>query len=141
MYRNKYGLFMYQISSPINLHFHHNFPWNLIFCWPWKRFPPSFSAGLEDSNSTTEVILTQSSSSYTSLLQSLIRNLRFLNSSVPKPNLIVTPQNLAHIQAAITCSRKHGLQVRVRSGGHDYEGMTMRVFLMSLMFHSSSLIS
>ncbi|KAL2970230.1 hypothetical protein AAZX31_15G127000 [Glycine max] len=78
----------------------------------------------EDSNSTTEVILTQSSSSYTSLLQSLIRNLRFLNSSVPKPNLIVTPQNLAHIQAAITCSRKHGLQVRVRSGGHDYEGLS-----------------
>lgn len=47
-----------------------------------------------------------------------------MNSSVPKPNLIVTPQNLAHIQAAITCSRKHGLQVRVRSGGHDYEGLS-----------------
>ncbi|XP_020230826.1 berberine bridge enzyme-like 13 [Cajanus cajan] len=89
-----------------------------------RGFLQCFSSGLEHSNSTAEVILTQNSSSYTSLLQSSIRNLRFLNSSVPKPKLIVTPRHLGHIQRAITCSRKHGLQVRVRSGGHDYEGLS-----------------
>lgn len=47
-----------------------------------------------------------------------------MDSSIPKPNLIVTPQELSHIQAAITCSVKQGLQVRVRSGGHDYEGLS-----------------
>ncbi|KAG5255409.1 berberine bridge enzyme [Salix suchowensis] len=38
--------------------------------------------------------------------------------------VIVTPLNVAHIQAAITCSQKHGLQIRARSGGHDYEGLS-----------------
>jgi FAD/FMN-containing dehydrogenase len=28
------------------------------------------------------------------------------------------------IQAAINCSQTHGLQIRVRSGGHDYEGLS-----------------
>ncbi|RDX62185.1 hypothetical protein CR513_59508, partial [Mucuna pruriens] len=45
--------------------------------------------------------------------------------SVQSQNLtLVTPHNLIHIQAAITCSKKQGLQVRVRSGGHDYEGLS-----------------
>ncbi|CAI8590351.1 unnamed protein product [Vicia faba] len=76
------------------------------------------------SNSTTKVILTQNSSSYASVLQSSIRNHRFLNTSVPKPNLIVTPNDLFQIQTTIICSKKQGLQIRVRSGGHDYEGLS-----------------
>lgn len=76
------------------------------------------------SNSTTKVVLTQNSSSYASLLQSSIRNHRFSDTSVPKPNLIVTPNNLFQIQTTILCSKKHGLQIRVRSGGHDYEGLS-----------------
>ncbi|KAJ6967109.1 hypothetical protein NC652_004615 [Populus alba x Populus x berolinensis] len=63
-------------------------------------------------------------SSYSSVLQFSIRNGRFNTSATPKPLVIVTPLNVAHIQAAIACSQKHGLQIRVRSGGHDYEGLS-----------------
>src|SRR4051812_26031927 len=76
------------------------------------------------SNSTTKVILTKNSSSYEPLLQSSIRNHRFLDISVPKPNLIVTPNDLFQIQTTIVCSKKQGLQIRVRSGGHDSEGLS-----------------
>ncbi|TKY59582.1 Tetrahydrocannabinolic acid synthase [Spatholobus suberectus] len=88
-----------------------------------KGFLQCFQTILGD-NTTSGVIFTKSSSSYEPLLKSSIRNARFLNSSVPKPNLIVTPHSLFHIQIALLCSKKNGLQVRVRSGGHDYEGLS-----------------
>ncbi|XP_061373190.1 berberine bridge enzyme-like 26 [Gastrolobium bilobum] len=75
-------------------------------------------------NTTSGVIFTKSSSSYEPLLESSIRNSRFLVSSVPKPDLIVTPHNLFQIQLALLCSKKNNLQVRIRSGGHDYEGLS-----------------
>jgi len=95
----------------------------------------SSSAGLEQGflhcfqailgkNTTSEVTFSKSSSFYEPLLNSSIRNARFLSSSVPKPNLIVTPQSLFHIQVSLLCSKKNKLEVRVRSGGHDYEGLS-----------------
>lgn len=90
-----------------------------------KGFLQCFQSVLGANNKTTSgVIFTRSSSSYEPLLRSSIRNSRFLSSSVPKPNLIVTPHNLFHIQLALLCSKKSNLQVRVRSGGHDYEGLS-----------------
>ncbi|KAK7400208.1 hypothetical protein VNO78_11408 [Psophocarpus tetragonolobus] len=89
-----------------------------------KGFLKCFQTILGADNTTSGVIFTKSSSSYEPLLKSTIRNARFLKSSVPKPNLIVTPHSLFHIQVALLCSKKSGLQVRVRSGGHDYEGLS-----------------
>jgi FAD/FMN-containing dehydrogenase len=89
-----------------------------------SSFLQCFSLALKNSSSTSKVIHTQNSSSYAPLLQFSLRNHRFLNSSVPKPNLIVTPNNLFQIQTTIICSKKQGLQIRVRSGGHDYEGLS-----------------
>ncbi|KAK9105953.1 hypothetical protein Scep_022797 [Stephania cephalantha] len=63
-------------------------------------------------------------SSYSSILQSSVQNLRFLSSTIPKPQLIVTPLDDSHVQASVICCRKHGLQLKVRSGGHDYEGLS-----------------
>ncbi|RVX00483.1 Berberine bridge enzyme-like 18 [Vitis vinifera] len=53
-----------------------------------------------------------------------IQNPRFLSPAIPKPLVIITPLYESHIQVAINCSRKHGMQIRVRSGGHDYEGLS-----------------
>jgi len=78
----------------------------------------------QNSIAISKVIYTPINSSYSSVLQFSIRNGRFNTSATPKPLVIVTPLNEAHIQAAITCSQKHGLQIRVRSGGHDYEGLS-----------------
>ncbi|KAJ8493311.1 hypothetical protein OPV22_015032 [Ensete ventricosum] len=77
------------------------------------------------SNSSSQLLYSPNTTAYDAVLRSSIQNIRFLNSSnTTKPVLIVTPTNESHVQAAVVCSRKHGLRVRVRSGGHDYEGMS-----------------
>ncbi|KAI3502272.1 hypothetical protein L1887_30305 [Cichorium endivia] len=73
---------------------------------------------------TSKYVFTQNRSAYASLV-STQHNPRCSNSTASKkPVGIVTPQNTAEIRAAILCSRRNGLQVRVRSGGHDYEGLS-----------------
>ncbi|KAF3450219.1 hypothetical protein FNV43_RR06299 [Rhamnella rubrinervis] len=63
-------------------------------------------------------------SSYSSVLQAYIRNLRFNTSTTPKPFLIVTALHESHVQASVICAQKHNLQMKIRSGGHDYEGVS-----------------
>ncbi|XP_030514144.2 berberine bridge enzyme-like 18 [Rhodamnia argentea] len=101
----------------------------LSFCYGASSFDQvsflqCFSLHSLQSNSTSKTIATRNDPTYISLLQSSIQNLRFLNTSSPKPQLIVTPIHPLEIRAAIVCSRKHGVHVRVRSGGHDYEGLS-----------------
>ncbi|TQD86651.1 hypothetical protein C1H46_027777 [Malus baccata] len=88
-----------------------------------ESFVQCFSSRIH-SNSTSKIILTESSSDYTLVLQSSIQNLRFLNTSTPKPQAIVTPHQNSHVQAAVVCTKKVGIQIRTRSGGHDYEGLS-----------------
>ncbi|XP_059668953.1 berberine bridge enzyme-like 23 [Cornus florida] len=66
------------------------------------------------------------SPSYSSLMKSSQQNPRWLNSTDQKPLFLITPNSESEIQASILCSRNHGLQVRVLSGGHDYEGLSYR---------------
>ncbi|XWS35211.1 hypothetical protein CRYUN_Cryun21dG0106600 [Craigia yunnanensis] len=77
-----------------------------------------------DSSSISKLIFTQNNSSYSSVLESTIRNFRFTTPTTPKPLVIVTPLHASHIQATIYCSRENGLQIRTRSGGHDFEGLS-----------------
>lgn len=79
---------------------------------------------LKNRSMPSSLIYTSKSTSYSTVLQSYIRNLRFNESTTPKPVLIVTAQNVSHIQAAILCAKVHGLQMKIRSGGHDYEGLS-----------------
>ncbi|XP_050221383.1 berberine bridge enzyme-like 8 [Mercurialis annua] len=67
-------------------------------------------------------IYTPQHPSYSSVLQAYIRNLRFNTSKTPKPLFILTAMHESHVQAAVLSAKTHGLQMKIRSGGHDYEG-------------------
>ncbi|KAH1050176.1 hypothetical protein GLYMA_08G079900v4 [Glycine max] len=73
--------------------------------------------------SISKVVYTQTNSSYSSILDFSIQNLRFYNVT-SKPLVIVTPLEVSHVQATIICSQRHNMQIRIRSGGHDYEGLS-----------------
>ncbi|XP_042026622.1 tetrahydrocannabinolic acid synthase-like [Salvia splendens] len=64
------------------------------------------------------------SSSFDSVLQFSIRNLRFASESTPKPQVIITPEHESQIPPVIYCAKQYGVEIRVRSGGHDLEGLS-----------------
>ncbi|CAH8381582.1 unnamed protein product [Eruca vesicaria subsp. sativa] len=72
-------------------------------------------------------------SSYKEVFESTAHNLRYLTESMPKPGFIFKPVHESHVQASIICSNQLGLHFRVRSGGHDYEGLSF-VSLMETPF-------
>lgn len=93
-----------------------------------ESFMQCMRTRFSDYTKTFEIVYSSNSSSYPHLLQSSEQNPRWVNSSrsTLKPLLIVTPFHECEIQAAILCTRRHRLQIRVRSGGHDYEGLSYR---------------
>ncbi|VAH38482.1 cannabidiolic acid synthase-like 2 [Triticum dicoccoides] len=75
----------------------------------------------------SELVYTQSSSNFTDVLFSSIKNPKFFTTATARPPLcIVTPGDASHVQAAVLCGRRQGVRLRVRSGGHDYEGLSYR---------------
>ncbi|ESQ52086.1 hypothetical protein EUTSA_v10016482mg [Eutrema salsugineum] len=73
-------------------------------------------------NSRTAVIPTNST--FSTNLMAAVRNLRFASTSTRKPEAIVAAVTETHIRAAISCCKLLNLELRIRSGGHDYEGFS-----------------
>ncbi|KAF3681725.1 hypothetical protein T459_04985 [Capsicum annuum] len=67
---------------------------------------------------------TSNATSFNSVLKSTAKNLRCLAPSEQKPLLIFTALIESHVQAAVICAKELKIQLRVRSGGHDYEGIS-----------------
>ncbi|XP_015959381.1 berberine bridge enzyme-like 8 [Arachis duranensis] len=78
----------------------------------------------DSSHPISSAIFTPRNASFTSVLDSYVRNLRFNTSTTRKPYLIITALHVSHVQAAVVCGQRHNLQMKIRSGGHDYEGVS-----------------
>ncbi|KAK4399444.1 Berberine bridge enzyme-like 18 [Sesamum angolense] len=73
-------------------------------------------------NSISSLVYTPINSSFLSVLNFSIRNMRFSLGSTPKPQVIITPKHEYQIPSIIYCAKENQLQIRTRSGGHDFEG-------------------
>ncbi|KAL8512769.1 hypothetical protein ACS0TY_019048 [Phlomoides rotata] len=74
--------------------------------------------------SISNLAYTPSNSSYTSILRFSNSNLRFTSDSTPKPQVIITPEHESQIPPIIHCAKENDLEIRTRSGGHDFEGLS-----------------
>ncbi|KAG6485289.1 reticuline oxidase-like [Zingiber officinale] len=63
-------------------------------------------------------------SSFYQLLNFSIQNLRFAPGPAALPAAVVLPATQLHLRSAVLCSREAGYSVRLRSGGHSYEGLS-----------------
>ncbi|WJZ84630.1 hypothetical protein VitviT2T_004226 [Vitis vinifera] len=90
----------------------------------YENFVQCLSKHSSPFDQASSIVYAQTNSSFTNVLQSYIRNQRFNAFSTPKPLIIVTPSDESQVQAAIICSRDIGIQLRIRSGGHDYDGLS-----------------
>ncbi|KAM3748884.1 hypothetical protein ACB098_05G141500 [Castanea mollissima] len=77
-----------------------------------------------------DAIYTPENSSFQSVLLSYIRNKRFITQFNPKPLAIVTALHESHVQGTVLCAKNHGLVITIRSGGHDYEGLSYTSYLL-----------
>ncbi|KAL2530906.1 FAD-binding Berberine family protein [Forsythia ovata] len=101
-----------------------------IFCAACNAHDQDFLKCLHEkaagNNKILEDVYAVNSQRYLSLVELSQKNPRWLNSTSQLPLLIVTPQEEKEIGSVIFCSKKVGLEIRVKSGGHDYEGLSFR---------------
>ncbi|PPR88879.1 hypothetical protein GOBAR_AA31799 [Gossypium barbadense] len=73
-----------------------------------------------------KAIYTPTHPSFQSVYELHTYNLRVLTqaNATHKPMAIVAALHESHVQAAVICAKESGLLVRIRSGGHDYEGLS-----------------
>ncbi|CAN0877484.1 Berberine bridge enzyme-like 26 [Linum grandiflorum] len=62
--------------------------------------------------------------SFSAALNFLAQNKRFQTSTTPTPLVIIKPTTISDVSATVICAKANGLQLLVRSGGHDYEGLS-----------------
>ena len=71
-----------------------------------------------------QAIYTPENASYTSILNLHVHNKLYKTQSTPKPLAIIVAKSENHVQTTVTCARSNNIQIRIRSGGHDYEGLS-----------------
>nr|QHW03949.1 berberine bridge enzyme-like protein 60 [Populus davidiana x Populus alba var. pyramidalis] len=90
----------------------------------YESFLQCLESNTNPQEEISKLVYSQSSTSYTSVLRAYIRNARYNTSATPKPVVIVTPTQISHVQATVICTKKVGYQLKIRSGGHDYDGIS-----------------
>ncbi|KAM3285268.1 berberine bridge enzyme-like 22 [Capsicum chacoense] len=88
-------------------------------------------------SNVTQNIYTPNSLTYLSILKYAQKHSRWVNSS--QPNFIASPTKESEIKPVILCAKKLGLQIKIKSGGHDYEGLSYRSEFPFVMLDLSNL--
>ncbi|CAN1127712.1 Berberine bridge enzyme-like 26 [Linum perenne] len=113
----------------------------LVFFFPCNRYygvhtdnqPETFLHCLSSTTSLpSNSIFTSDVASFYNVLQFSARNQRFDMSTTPKPLVIIQPSGITQIGPVVVCAKSNGLQLRVRSGGHDYEGLSYLINLAAV---------
>ncbi|KAG6581489.1 Berberine bridge enzyme-like 5, partial [Cucurbita argyrosperma subsp. sororia] len=105
----------------------------ILLLSPWVRvssasdhhtFLQCLTTHAQHQSPISDAIFTPDNSTFLPTLNSYIRNSRFLTPETPKPLLIVAAKLKSHVQSTVVCAKQAGLEIRIRSGGHDYEGLS-----------------
>ncbi|KAL8512672.1 hypothetical protein ACS0TY_018966 [Phlomoides rotata] len=75
-------------------------------------------------DSISNLVYTPRNSSFSSVLLTTAWNLRYTTPSTPKPKVIITPEHESQIPTIIHCAEDNDMEIRTRSGGHDFEGLS-----------------
>ncbi|XP_050234868.1 berberine bridge enzyme-like D-2 [Mercurialis annua] len=82
-----------------------------------------FNSCLTQNQITNFTIFKENDSAYYyTLLDYSIQNLRFSEPKIPKPLAIILPKTVDELVKIVACCREAVLEIRVRCGGHSYEG-------------------
>ncbi|EOA40047.1 hypothetical protein CARUB_v10008739mg [Capsella rubella] len=107
------------------------FPFFFVFLWESNSpsvssdtFTQCLTSNSDPKHPISPALFFPGNGSYSSVLEAYIRNLRFNTSNTPKPFLIIAATHESHVQAAVACGKYHKLQMKIRSGGHDYDGLS-----------------
>ncbi|KAG5390523.1 hypothetical protein IGI04_032064 [Brassica rapa subsp. trilocularis] len=73
---------------------------------------------------TDDIFTADNTTTFLSFYLAYTKNTRFASPNYQTLMAIVTAKNLSHIQATVVCAKSNGVQIRIRSGGHDYEGLS-----------------
>ncbi|CAH8349702.1 unnamed protein product [Eruca vesicaria subsp. sativa] len=73
---------------------------------------------------TDDIFTTDNTTTFLSSYLSYTKNKRFVSPNYKTLIAIVTAKHVSHIQATVVCAKSNGIQIRIRSGGHDYEGLS-----------------
>ncbi|KAJ1267375.1 hypothetical protein BS78_07G051400 [Paspalum vaginatum] len=104
----------------------------LLLCLVLRLLAAQAAGGGDDGGSFTSClaaagvrnVTARQSPSYEAALLVSVQNLRFAGAGAPKPTAVVVPSSLEELRACVRCARASGLVVRLRSGGHSYEGVS-----------------
>ncbi|GAB2213999.1 hypothetical protein Droror1_Dr00018329 [Drosera rotundifolia] len=79
----------------------------------------------DPTSAISSILLPPSSSAFVPTLDAYARNLRFVtNTSNTQPLLVTTPTTKPQVSAIVLCARASNTMIKIRSGGHDYEGVS-----------------
>ncbi|CAN8231243.1 unnamed protein product [Cochlearia groenlandica] len=75
-------------------------------------------------NPITEAIYTHGNLTFVSSYVSYTKNKRYSNPNDTNLIAIIAAKHESHVQATVVCGKHNGVQIRIRSGGHDLEGLS-----------------